>query len=268
MVASAAATAAVSIVGAAGSSSPLGDWQVANAIIGYGDDIDFLADASGIDVFFYVFASIFFVIVGFVLYNGSKTYFESRQLVEKVNKSKLKFITRQDDVTPEDQYDLACYYIALPDASSALAELDEVEEEFEGMRRIIDPEDAMGALCARAMLHNTKGFALAKLEPPRTAQARREYVRAVTFWPEFPEGLVNIGQELMKRRRFDVAVRTLNTALKWQPGNEDFQKAQVDAKRGLDKQIEKETYESDSDDDDEEELMPQGLSSIPPKRKF
>ena len=63
-------------------------------------------------------------------------------------------------------------------------------------------EDSMGALAARAQLHNSKGvlqirapehiatvslhagFALMKLEPPRTAQARREFVRAVTSLPQ------------------------------------------------------------------------------------
>ena len=48
-----------------------------------------------------------------------------------------------------------------------------------------------------------------KLEPPRTSQARREFVRAVTYWPEYPEALLNIGRELLKRKRYDVAAPSL-----------------------------------------------------------
>mmetsp|Transcript_662 Transcript_662/g.781 ORF Transcript_662/g.781 Transcript_662/m.781 type:complete len:100 (-) Transcript_662:84-383(-) len=83
------------------------------------------------------------------------------------------------------------------------------------------------------MLHNSKGFSLQKLDPPRTAQARREFVRAVTYWPEYPEALLNIGRELIKRKRWDVASRTLNTALKWQPGSPVLQDAAREARNGL-----------------------------------
>ena len=34
---------------------------------------------------------------------------------------------------------------------------EEVEEDFGEIREVLDPEDAMGALAARAQLHNSKG---------------------------------------------------------------------------------------------------------------
>merc|ERR1739848_43398 len=98
-------------------------------------------------------------IVTFSLYLLTKNYWEQRFLLDK--------------------YRLGRLYNQQEDFPGALAEFEESEEDFGDIRRKLDPEDAMGALAARAMLHNSKGFALMKLEPPRTAQARREFVRAV-----------------------------------------------------------------------------------------
>ncbi|CAJ1335007.1 unnamed protein product [Effrenium voratum] len=177
----------------------------------------------GPDPFFYTYIIVSILVVLVSLYLITKPYWEQRWLIERINSQKLKFITNESEVTPREQFELGRMYNALKDFPSALAEFEEVEDDFDEIRSVLDPEDAMGALAARAQLHNSKGFALMKLEPPRTAQARREFVRAVTYWPEYPEALLNIGRELIKRKRFDVAVRTLNTALKWQPGNDDIQ---------------------------------------------
>jgi len=176
----------------------------------------------GPDPFFYTYIIVSLLIIVVSLYFITKPFWEQRWLMEKINAQKLKFITNEGEVTPKEQFELGRMYNALQDYPSALAEFEEVEEDFDEIKAVLDPEDAMGALAARAQLHNSKGFALMKLSPPRTAQARREFVRAVTYWPEYPEALLNIGRELMKRKRFEVAVRTLNTALKWQPGNEDI----------------------------------------------
>jgi len=218
-----------------GANSPLFEGGVS------GSDSAPLFSEIGTDPYFAGYLLGFVGITLFGIYSVTKPFWEQRWLQERVNNAKLKFITAESSVTPEDQYELGRLYIALPDPSSALAEFEEVEEEFDDMRRVLDPEDAMGALAARAMLHNSKGFALTNLEPPRTAQARREFVRAVTYWPEYPEGLLNIGRELIKRKRYDVALRTLNTAMKWQPGSDFIQKATEQAKNGLEEQ----EYESE-----------------------
>lgn len=189
-------------------------------------------EETGADAFFYIYLISSALIIAVSLFLITKPYWEQRWLVEKVNSKKLKFITQEKDTTPIDKFELGRLYAALPDYPSALAEYEEAEEEFDDLRRVFDPEDAMGALAARAQLHNSKGFALSNLEPPRTAQARREFVRAVTFWPEYPEGLLNIGRELMQRKRYDVAMRTLTTALKWQPGNKAFQETYQKAIKG------------------------------------
>ncbi|CAE7474709.1 unnamed protein product [Symbiodinium natans] len=194
----------------------------------------------GVDPFFWTYIVVSVLIVAVALFLITKPYWEQRWLIEKINAQKLKFITQEKEVTPIDQFKLGCMYNSLKDFPSALAEFEEVEEDFDEVRYSLDSEDAMGALAARAQLHNSKGFALMKLEPPRTAQARREFVRAVTYWPEYPEALINIGKELMKRKRFDVAVRTLNTALKWQPGNEQFSEYADQARKAMDGELSKE----------------------------
>ncbi|CAL1147841.1 unnamed protein product [Cladocopium goreaui] len=191
----------------------------------------------GPDPFFYTYIIVSVLVVVVSLYLITKPFWEQRWLIEKINAQKLKFITNESEVTPKEQFELGRMYNALKDFPSALAEFEEVEEDFDEIRAVLDPEDAMGALAARAQLHNSKGFALMKLEPPRTAQARREFVRAVTYWPEYPEALLNIGRELMKRKRFEVAVRTLNTALKWQPGNEDIADFAEQARKAMDGQL-------------------------------
>lgn len=191
----------------------------------------------GPDPFFYTYIIVSVLVIVVSLYLITKPFWEQRWLIEKINAQKLKFITNESEVTPKEQFELGRMYNALKDFPSALAEFEEVEEDFDEIRAVLDPEDAMGALAARAQLHNSKGFALMKLEPPRTAQARREFVRAVTYWPEYPEALLNIGRELMKRKRFEVAVRTLNTALKWQPGNEDIADFAEQARKAMDGQL-------------------------------
>lgn len=192
------------------------------------------ASALGPDLFFYIYVVISLIIVVVSLYILSKPYWENRWLVEKINAQKLKFITDESSTTPVDRYELGRMYNKLRDYPAALAEFDEVEEDWYTMRGQLDPEDTMGALASRAMLHNSKGYGLSNLEPARVSAARREFVRAITFWPEYPEALQNIGQELLKRKRFDVALRTFNTALKWQPADETLQDLQRSAQRGLD----------------------------------
>eukprot|EP00439_Symbiodinium_sp_Y106_P056313 s2393_g7.t2 len=194
----------------------------------------------GPDPFFWTYIIVSILLVGLGLFLLTRQFWESRWLMEKINAQKLKFITQEQEVTPLDQFELGRMYTSLKDFPSALAEYEEVEEDFNEVGDTLDPEDSMGALAARAQLHNSKGFALMKLEPPRTAQARREFVRAVTYWPEFPEALINIGKELMKRKRFDVAVRTLNTALKWQPGNQEFSDYAEQARKAMDGELSKE----------------------------
>lgn len=136
-----------------------------------------------------------------------------------IRQQKLKLIASEETTTPWDKYLTSRMYIKIKDMPAALAEIDEVEEYWMDMERALDEEDTMGALATRAMIHNSKGYALTQLEPPRTGAARKEFVRAVTFWPEFPEALLNISRELNKRKRYNVAIRTLKTALKWQPSN-------------------------------------------------
>jgi len=193
----------------------------------------------GPDPFFWTYVIVALLILLTAIYLITKPFWEQRWLMERINAQKLKFITQEEKVTPIDQFELGRMYNMLKDFPSALAEFEEVEEDFGEVRDTLDPEDAMGALAARAQLHNSKGFALMKLEPPRTAQARREFVRAVTYWPEYPEALMNIGKELMKRKRFDVAVRTLNTALKWQPGNQEFADFAEKARKAMDGELSK-----------------------------
>jgi tetratricopeptide (TPR) repeat protein len=194
-------------------------------------------EKNGPDTFFYVFIIVSLLVIVVSLYIITKPYWEQRWLIEKINAQKLKFITEEEGTTPLDQFELGRMYNSLQDYPSALAEFEEAEEDFDDVRQALNPEDTIGALAARAQLHNSKGFALMKLEPPRTAQARREFVRAVTYWPEYPEALLNIGRELMKRKRFDVAVRTLNTALKWRPGSQVMQGAASEARRGMETQL-------------------------------
>jgi len=197
-----------------------------------------LEKAGGADPFFYVYAVCCVLIAAFGVYITTKPIWEMRWLIEKINAQKLKFITQEEGVGPLEQYELGRMYNALLDFPSALAEFEEAEEDFDDIRPKLHPEDALGALASRAMLHNSKGFALMKLEPPRTAQARREFVRSVTYWPEYPEALLNIGRELIKRKRFDVAARTLTTAAKWQPGSKPIQEASDLARRGMAGQLE------------------------------
>eukprot|EP00971_Amphidinium_carterae_P346740 6488395-Amphidinium_carterae.1 len=66
----------------------------------------------------------------------------------------------------------------------------------------------MGALAARANVHNSKGLALSLLEPPRPGQARREFVRAVTFWPECPEALQKCTVQTIDTRTRTLTIRT------------------------------------------------------------
>jgi len=194
----------------------------------------------GPDPFFYIYIGTSIVIVLVVSYIVTKPAWERRWLVEKINAQKLKFIMEEEKTTAYDRYDLARLYNNLEDFPAALAEFEEVEEDFDTIRPQLDPEDTLGALSSRAMLHNSKGYALQKLDPPRTAQARREFVRAVTYWPEYPEALLNIGRELIKRKRYDVATRTLNTALKWQPGSPLLQEAAEEARKGLEAPLDEE----------------------------
>lgn len=189
--------------------------------------------SGGPDLFFYFYLITSAIIVIVSLYLVSRGYWENRWMVEKINAQKLKFITNESATTPQDRYELARMYSVIRDYPAALAEYDEVEESWNEMRDKFDPEDTMGALASRAMLHNSKGYSLTNLEPARPAAARREFVRAITFWPEYPEALLNIGQELIKRSRYDVAVRTLNSALKWQPGSEPLKEAHQKATKGL-----------------------------------
>lgn len=170
------------------------------------------------------------------VYVISKPWLENRDLSFKINAQKLKFIASDSQANALDRYDLAKMYIKLEDWPAAIAEFEEAEEDFSEVREELDPQDTMGALAARAMVHNSKGFSLMKLEPPKTAQARREFVRAVTYWPEYPEALLNIGRELMKRKRWDVASRTLQTALKWQPANTLMQNAAAEARTKLEEE--------------------------------
>lgn len=201
-------------------------------------------ERTGPDLFFYVYTVTSLIIVIVAFYLITKPYWEQRWLIERINDQKLKLITDEQNTTALDKYSLGRLYNKLLDFPSALAEFEEVEEDFSNIRPKLDPEDAMGALAYRARLHNSKGFALMSLEPPRTAQARREFVRAVTYWPEYPEALLNIGRELVKRKRYDVAVRTLNTALKWQPASTLIMEAAGEARQLLEEQ-----ENSDSDDD-------------------
>lgn len=189
---------------------------------------------AGPDMFFYIFPAFMAVVIFIALYFGSKEWWENRWLVGRINKQKLKFITSESTTTPKDRYELGRMYSQLRDYPAALAEFDEVEEDWYLMRSQLNPEDTMGALASRAMLHNSKGYGLSMLEPARPAAARREFVRAITFWPEYPEALLNIGQELIKRKRYDVAIRTLNQALRWQPANEYILEAADVAQRKLD----------------------------------
>eukprot|EP00933_Yihiella_yeosuensis_P064416 TRINITY_DN6778_c0_g1_i1.p1 TRINITY_DN6778_c0_g1~~TRINITY_DN6778_c0_g1_i1.p1 ORF type:complete len:261 (-),score=69.05 TRINITY_DN6778_c0_g1_i1:131-808(-) len=211
-------------------------------------------DRYGPDPFFYTYFVALFILVAVGIYLITKPYWEKRWLIERINEQKLKFITEEEGVTPLDQFALGRMYNALEDYPGALAEFEEVEEEFDDCRPTFHPEDAMGALAARASLHNSKGFSLMKLEPPRVSQARREYVRSVTYWPEYPEAMLNIGVELMKRKRYDVAVRTLNTALKWQPANEDIQKICNEAREEVEQQAYKEAQEEEDSDDEDEDV--------------
>lgn len=203
---------------------------------------------TGGDLTFYGLFAGFFLYFAFGSYVVTKPYWETRWLVERINNQKFKFITDEENTDARDKYKLGRLYGAMEDYSGALAEYEEAEDEMGNIRPALDPEDAMGALAARAMLHNSKGYSLMRLEPPRTAQARREFVRAVTYWPEYPEALYNIGCELMKRKRWDVAVRTLNTALKWQPGSEYLQNAASEARKQLE-------IEEDETDEDEYEYI-------------
>eukprot|EP00929_Paragymnodinium_shiwhaense_P026423 TRINITY_DN15726_c0_g1_i1.p2 TRINITY_DN15726_c0_g1~~TRINITY_DN15726_c0_g1_i1.p2 ORF type:complete len:375 (-),score=89.40 TRINITY_DN15726_c0_g1_i1:110-1123(-) len=215
----------------------------------------FYTDASlGPDAFFYIYIITSVIIVIVALYLLSKPYFENRFLIDKINAQKLMLITREDQTTALDRTELARLYNKLRDYPAALGEFEEVEDEWPNTREEFDPDDAMGALAARAMMHNSKGYALANIEPVRTAQARKEFVRAVTFWPEYPEALLNIGRELIKRQRYDVAIRTLDTALKWQPASEVMQEAASLARDGLEQQEQKQAMEAleaegDSDED-------------------
>lgn len=222
----------------------------------------FYTDASlGPDAFFYIYQITSFIIVVVALYLVSKPYFENRFLIDKINAAKLQLITREDEVTALERTELARLYNKLRDYPAALGEFEEVEDEWPNTRERFDPDDAMGALAARAMMHNSKGYALSHIEPVRTAQARKEFVRAVTFWPEYPEALLNIGRELIKRQRYDVAIRTLDTALKWQPASTVMQEAASLARQGLEEQETKqalEELEAEGDEDDD---------YVPPPRK-
>lgn len=212
------------------------------------DDPNFLTNFQkyGPDEFFYGAIAVSLIVLFTYLYIWFKPWFEYRWLMETINSKKLKFITMESTTNAIDKFELARLYITLKDYPAALAEFEESEENFWDVRPSLDPEDTMGALASRAQLHNSKGYALMQLEPPRTAQARREFVRAVTYWPEYPEALLNIGRELMKRKRWDVAVRTLNTALKWQPGSTFLQQAASEARKGLEESLEE--YEDDDDE--------------------
>jgi len=212
------------------------------------DDMSFITNFEkyGPDEFFYGAIAVSLLILFTYAYIWLKPWFEYRNLTERINNKKLKFITQESETNAIDKFELARMYISLKDYPSALAEFEESEDNFWDVRPALDPEDTMGALAARAQVHNSKGYALMQLEPPRTAQARREFVRAVTYWPEYPEALLNIGRELMKRKRWDVAVRTLNTALKWQPGSSFLQQAASEARRGLEESLEDE-YEDEDD---------------------
>mmetsp|Transcript_20341 Transcript_20341/g.36337 ORF Transcript_20341/g.36337 Transcript_20341/m.36337 type:complete len:316 (+) Transcript_20341:32-979(+) len=169
--------------------------------------------------------------------------YKRQTLLRAIAGVKLKFITEAAGTVPKDQVELGNLYLELKDYSSALAEFDEAEEEFVDNREILDPEDTMGALVMRAKVHVVKGSSLMKLKPPRVAAARREFVRSVTYWPEYPQALVNIGSELIKRKRWDVAVRTLNTALKWAPGSSQIQRMVEQARLAMDGKLDKDEIE-------------------------
>lgn len=217
----------------------------------------FFTDSSlGPDAFYYIYQISSVIIVIVAIYLLSKPYFENRFLIDKINAAKLQLITREDEVTALERTELARLYNKLRDYPAALGEFEEVEDEWPNTRERFHPDDAMGALAARAMMHNSKGYALSHIEPVRTAQARKEFVRAVTFWPEYPEALLNIGRELIKRQRYDVAIRTLDTALKWQPASEVMQEAAGLARQGLEEYEQKlamEELEAEGDSDDEAE---------------
>mmetsp|Transcript_18729 Transcript_18729/g.43773 ORF Transcript_18729/g.43773 Transcript_18729/m.43773 type:complete len:282 (-) Transcript_18729:48-893(-) len=184
-------------------------------------------------VFFFMFFIGIILTVGGACFGASRGYFENRDLNERVNKLKLKMFTEEDDVTPFDKLELGGLYVKLRDYPAAIAEFEEVEEQWADTRPLFDPDDTMGALAARANVHNSKGLALSLLEPPRPGQARREFVRAVTFWPECPEALLNIGMELMKRDRYETAEKTLGTAMKWKGGYAPLQQAYQMAQSGV-----------------------------------
>jgi len=207
-----------------------------------------VTDASAApDLFFYIWILVAILTVFVALYLLTKGWFEYRDLNDRINQAKLPFLMDSPDVTALDRYKVARLYIQVRDYPAALGEIEETEDEWGDTRRKFDPEDAMGALAARAMLHNSKGYALTVLEPPRRAQARKEFVRAITFWPEYPEALLNIGRELIARKRFEVAIRTIDAALKWLPASEDLQDAAAAAREGLEMQQLED--ESDSDED-------------------
>lgn len=178
----------------------------------------FSDDASWDKGLFIILAGVFgwFFVSGYWATEGLR---EKLKVQGAIKKQKLKVIASEETSTPWDKYLVSRMYIKIKDMPAALAEIDEVEEYWMDMERALDEEDTMGALATRAMIHNSKGYALTQLEPPRTSAARKEFVRAVTFWPEFPEALLNISRELNKRKRYNVAIRTLKTALKWQPEN-------------------------------------------------
>lgn len=213
-------------------------------------------DASlGPDLFYYVYQGAFLIIVAVAGWAFSREYFENRFLVDRINKAKMQFIADEDKTTALERFELARLYNELRDYPAALGEFEEAELEWSETRGRFDPEDAMGALAARAKMHNSKGYALTRLEPPKTPAARKEFVRAVTFWPEYPEALFNIAQELIKRQRFDVAVRTLEAALKWQPGSSAMKEAWEFAQAGAEAAkaaaaAKEELYEEDDSDEE------------------
>jgi len=176
-------------------------------------------------VFFYGFLLALLATVAGSLWALSKGYFENRELNEQINRLKQQMFTDEENITPFDKLKLGNLYVQLRDYPAAIAELEEVEEQWSDTRPLFDPEDTMGALASRATVHNSKGLALSLLEPPRPGQARREFVRAVTFWPENPEALFNIGVELLKRGRNSTAEKTLETALKWKGGYAPYEEA-------------------------------------------
>jgi len=192
-----------------------------------------------IDIPYLSWAPLTAAIFGIVAWKFIDVETKRQNLLRAIGSTKLKFITEAAGTAPKDQYDLGVLYLQLKDQSSALAEFDECEDEFEDNRPVLDPEDTMGALALRAKLHNAKGRGLMDMEPERVAAARREFVRAVTYWPEYPEALINISSELIKRKRWDVAVRTLNTALKWIPGNQDVSNMAGQARMAMNGKLDK-----------------------------